>query len=247
MNYYYLLTLFDKDEIEVEFLVSVVEKTFVPLLKSLIGKDSDDSRKVINLLHYFIRRALSTATMLNCILLKPSNKNSLLGGLDNLNDSGFGLDDDDNMNNNRNIDSRLNSNYADENIFEIITNILIRKEVYTGQKVAEINHKHIPRRMEALAINITNIFLAKADPNIQEVIARSLLIYDQATGKSNTASKIRRVSSWKKETDDKWLMSQAAIGCAYRCLLASTDPKSLTTELSLKIVVRALGSNNPAS
>ncbi len=240
------LTLFDKDEIEVEFLVSVVDKTFVPLLKSLIGKDSDDSRKVINLLHYFIRRALSTASMLELHAVKPSNKNSLLGGLDNLNDSGFGLDDDDNMNNNRNIDSRLNSNYADENIFEIITNILIRKEVYTGQKVAEINHKHIPRRMEALR-TITNIFLAKADPNIQEVIARSLLIYDQATGKSNTASKIRRVSSWKKETDDKWLMSQAAIGCAYRCLLASTDPKSLTTELSLKIVVRALGSNNPAT
>ena len=46
--------LIDKDEIEVEFLVSVVEKTFVPLLKSLIGKDSDDSRKVINLLHYLI-------------------------------------------------------------------------------------------------------------------------------------------------------------------------------------------------
>ena len=93
------LTLFDKDEIEVEFLVSVVEKTFVPLLKSLIGKDSDDSRKVINLLHYFIRRALSTASMLELHAVKPSNKNSLLGGLDNLNDSGFGLDDDDNMNN----------------------------------------------------------------------------------------------------------------------------------------------------
>ena len=41
------LTLFDKDEIEVEFLVSVVEKTFVPLLKSLIGKDSDELRNNI--------------------------------------------------------------------------------------------------------------------------------------------------------------------------------------------------------
>ena len=51
----------------------------------------------------------------------------------------------------------------------------------------------------------------------------------------------------EKETNDKWLMSQVALGCAYRCLLASGDSSSLLTELSLKIVVRALGSNNPAS
>ena len=234
------LALFDKDEVEVEIFVSVVEKTFVPLLKSFIGKDSDDARKVINLLHYFIRRAMSTANMLELHTGKAStNTNHLLGELGSLNGSVSSVALD-------NLNSRSNSNYADENVFEAITNTLIREEVFSGQKTAEINHKHIPRRMEALR-TISNIFLAQPDPSIQEIIARSLLIYDEAMGVGTTSKKTRRVSAWKKETNDKWLMSQVALGCAYRCLLASGDSSSLLTELSLKIVVRALASNNPSS
>ena len=79
-----------------------------------------------------------------------TNANHLLSELDSLNESASS-DPLDNLN------SRSNSNYADENVFEVITNTLIREEVFSGQKTAEINHKHIPRRMEALR-TISNVF-----------------------------------------------------------------------------------------
>ena len=66
--------------------------------------------------------------------------------------------------------------------------IILSEKKFSGQRSAEINHKHIPRRMEALR-TISNVFLAQPNPSIQEVIARSLLIYDEATGLNATTKK----------------------------------------------------------
>ena len=52
------LTLFDRGDVESGILVMLLENTLVPLFHRFMEKDSDDARKVIRLLHYYIRRAL---------------------------------------------------------------------------------------------------------------------------------------------------------------------------------------------
>jgi hypothetical protein len=210
------LTLFDRGDVESGILVMLLENTLVPLFHRFMEKDSDDARKVIRLLHYYIRRALRASTMLQLHRgdQNPSSRQS-----------------------------RRSSQYDEEDIFETILNSLTNMDIFPGQRVPELNHKHVPRRLEALR-TIATIFSVRQDPAIQTLITRQLMYVQE----DSLRKQARRALSWKREVSDNWSMSHAVLGAAHKCLLYSkNDSELLQPDLSLPIATRALTSTNPAT
>ena len=220
------LAVFDKNDIEAGIFTTLLAQTFIPLLRIFLEKDSDDARKVIRLLHYFVRRSLlSTTTFL--MYQEEESKKALA-------------------------ETSFHSGYDDDDIFEMVSSTLTNMDIYPGQKVPEMNHKHTPRRMEALR-TLATVFSVNKSVALQALITKQLMLNVEGSSTRVAGRKIGRSSlvglPWKKDNDvEKWSMSLTVLGAAYQCLMCTGDKSTLLApDTALPTVVRALASTNPAT